>query len=390
MVTSRYRFLALVTVGGLINYVANMLIPPLLPILQEEFSITSFEAGLLVTGYMGAYALAQIPSGLLGEKFGRRRVMVTGMAGSAVTSLLVAFSHTYVQVLLLRILFGGFSGNYYTPATSFLAQRFNEKERGTAQGILMMGVPAGTALAPLLAIPVSEQWGWRISFLLVALAGIAISILFYALTEEKKEPTHMRDQYVWSSHIFIIGICAFFTGATVFGFLTFFPKFLLFEGLELGTASFVFSMLAVSGFISVPGCGRLSDILGRFRVLIGLFAVLVMSLVGFLVLPVHFFIVLVIPTGAALYGYVPPMMAFVADLSPPKARGFWIGYLNTMAFVGAAFGSAAAGMILDHYTYSELLQFFIVLVLIALCIYLMRVRTIPRTTRDSNSPLSDT
>jgi MFS family permease len=379
MVTSRYRFLALVTVGGLINYMANMLIPPLLPTLQKEFAITSFEAGLLMTGYMGAYALAQIPSGLLGEKFGRRRVMVTGMAGSAVTSLLVAFSHTYVQVFLLRILFGGFSGNYYTPATSILAQRFNEKERGTAQGILMMGVPAGTALAPLLAIPVSEQWGWRMSFLLVSLAGIAISILFYILTEEKKEHTHMRDQMVWSSHIFIIGICSFFTGATVFGFLTFFPKFLFSEGLEPGTAAFVFSVLAVSGFISVPGCGRLSDILGRFRVLVGLFAVLVVSLVGFLVLPSHFFIVLVIPTGAVLYGYVPPLMAFVADLSPPKARGFWIGYLNTMAFVGAAFGSAVAGLILDHYTYSELLQFFIVLVLIALCIYLMKVRTMLRT-----------
>ncbi|MBU7024283.1 MAG: MFS transporter [Theionarchaea archaeon] len=372
MVTARYRFLALVTVGGLINYVANMLIPPLLPTLQEEFSLTSFEAGLLMTGYMGAYAFAQIPSGLLGEKFGRRRVMVTGMAGSAVTSLLVAFSHSYLQVLLLRILFGGFSGNYYTPATSILAQKFNEKERGTAQGILMMGVPAGTALAPLLAIPVSAQWGWRMSFLIVSLAGMAVSILFYVLTQEKKEPTHMRDQVVWSSHIFIIGISAFFTGATVF----------LSEGLEPETAGFVFSLLAVSGFISVSGCGRLSDILGRFRVLVGLFIILVVSLVGFLVLPVHFFIVLVIPTGAVLYGYVPPLMAFVADLSPPKARGFWIGYLNTMVFVGAAFGSAVAGLILDHYTYSELLQFFIVLVLIALFIYLMKVRTMPRTAPD--------
>lgn len=379
MVTARYRFLALVTVGGLINYVANMLIPPLLPTLQKEFALTSFEAGLLMTGYMGAYALAQIPSGLLGEKFGRRRVMVTGMAGSAVTSLLVAFSHSYFQVLLLRILFGGFSGNYYTPATSILAQKFNEKERGTAQGILMMGVPAGTALAPLLALPVSEQWGWRMSFLLIALVGMAISILFYVLTEEKKEPTHMRDQVMWSSHIFIIGISAFFTGATVFGLITFFPKFLLSEGLEPGTAGFVFSLLAVSGFISVSGCGRLSDILGRFKVLVGLFTVLVVSLAGFLVLPVHYFIVLVIPTGAVLYGYVPPLMAFVADLSPPRARGFWIGYLNTMAFVGAAFGSAVAGLILDHYTYSGLFQFFIVLVLIALFIYLTKVRTMLRT-----------
>ncbi|MGC1122741.1 MAG: MFS transporter [Candidatus Methanofastidiosia archaeon] len=376
---SRYRFLSLVTVGGLIGYVAKMLIPPLLPILQEEFTITNFEAGLLMTGYMGAYALAQIPSGLLGEKFGRRRVMVVGMAGSAVASLLVAFSHSYIQVLLLRILFGGFSGNYYTPATSILAQRFNEKERGMAQGILMMGVPAGTALAPLLAILVSGQWGWRMSFLLVSLAGILISILFYVLTEERKEPTHMRDQMVWSSHIFIIGICSFFTGATVFGFLTFFPKFLLSKGLEPGTAAFLFSVLAVSGFISVPGCGKLSDILGRFRVLVGLFTVLVVSLMGFLLVPSHFFLILVIPTGAVLYGYVPPLMAFVADLSPAKARGFWIGYLNTMAFVGAAFGSAVAGLILDHYTYSELLQFFIVLVLIALSIYLAKVRTIPRT-----------
>ncbi|MBU7014595.1 MAG: MFS transporter [Theionarchaea archaeon] len=384
MGSSRYQFLALVTVGGLISYVAKMLIPPLLPILQDEFAITNFQAGLLMTGYMGAYALAQIPSGLLGEKFGRRRVMAIGMAGSAVTSLLVAFSQSYVHILLLRMLFGVFSGNYYTPATSILAQRFSAKERGMAQGILMMGVPAGTALAPLLALPVSEQWGWRMSFLLVSLAGIAVSILFYILTEEKKEPTHMRDQMVWSSHIFTIGICSFFTGATVFGFLTFFPKFLLSKGLEPETAAFLFSMLAISGLVAVPACGRLSDILGRFKVLLILFTVLLLSLMGFLLVPPRFFPVLVIPTGAVLSGYVPPLMAFVADLSPVRARGFWIGYLNTMAFVGAAFGSAMAGLILDHYTYSELIQFFVVLVLVALIIYLAKVRTIPRTVLTSN------
>ncbi|MBU6998349.1 MAG: MFS transporter [Theionarchaea archaeon] len=384
MRSSRYRFLALVTVGGLISYVAKMLIPPLIPTLQEEFVITNFQAGLLMTGYMGAYAVAQIPSGLLGEKCGRRRVMVAGMAGSAVTSLLVAFSHSYLQVLLLRVLFGGFSGNYYTPATSVLAQRFNEKERGVAQGILMMGVPAGTALAPLLALPISERWGWRMSFLLISLAGMAISILFYVLTEEKKEPTHMRDQMVWSSHIFVLGICSLFTGAAVFGLLTFFPKFLLSKGLEPDTAAFLFSVLAVSGLVSVPACGKLSDHLGRFKVLTALFTMLALSLMGFLLVPSRFFFCLVIPTGAALYGYVPPLMAFVADMSPPKARGFWVGYTNTMVFVGAAFGSAVAGLILDHYTYSELLQFFIVLVLIALVIYIAKVRTVPQTTTPSD------
>jgi len=376
MEDSKKTFLFLITAGGLISYLAKMLIPPLLTILQTEFSISNFEAGLLMTGYMAGYAVAQIPSGLLGEKLGRKNIIFVGMIGSYTATLFIAFSSTYMHILILRIVFGFLAGNYFTPASSMLAQNFTEKERGFAQGFLMLGVPAGTALAPLVAMPLAAHYGWRLSFLVTALAGYVVSVLFWRFIEDREEKTQMRDQFVWSSRLFFLGIASVFSACAVWGFLTFFPKFLTFNGLNDQAVTLLYFLLSAIGIISVPFAGRISDRYGRFYVLVLIFSVLSLTFLGFIFIPpkVSLLVLLIIPTGIVVYGNVPPLMAFAADLSPVKARGFWIGYINTMAFVGAAIGSAVGGKILDLYSYSTLFVFFIGMICIALFLYGIKIR----------------
>jgi YNFM family putative membrane transporter len=371
--------LALVTVGGLTGYISRMLIPPLLHIIQEEFSISHFQAGLLMTGFMGGYALAQIPSGLLGEKVGFKKIIFLAMAGTSISTLLIGFSTNYIQVLILRIIFGVCAGNYYTPATCMLAQKFTEENRGFAQGCLMMGVPAGTAIAPLIAVSAHVLYGWRASFVIASVPGFMATVLFYWYAKDEKTSIRVRDQFIWSSHIFIIGIASFFTGCAVFGFLTFFPEFLLEIGFTVERGAFLFFVLSLAGVAAVPILGTFSDRVGRLKVILGLFTILMPVFAGFLFLFSNPFWIfgLVICAGIILYGYVPPLMALVADLSPEKARGFWVGYLNTMAFAGGAFGSAAGGIILDYSTFTFLFLFFIGTVFIGVMLHIGRVHAIP-------------
>ncbi|MBU7033525.1 MAG: MFS transporter [Theionarchaea archaeon] len=376
MEDSKKTFLFLITAGGLISYLAKMLIPPLLIILQTEFSLSNFEAGLLMTGYMVGYAIAQIPSGLLGEKLGRKNIIFAGMIGSYTATLFIAFSTTYLHVLILRIIFGFLAGNYFTPASSMLAQNFTEKERGFAQGFLMLGVPAGTALAPLVAMPLAAHYGWRLSFLVTALAGYVVSVLFWVFIQDREEKTHMRDQFIWSNRIFFLGVATVFSACAVWGFLTFFPKFLTFNGLNDQEVTLLYFLLSAIGVVSVPFVGRVSDRYGRFTVLVLIFSVLSLACLGFMFVPpeISLLVLLIIPTGIVIYGNVPPLMAFAADLSHSKARGFWIGYINTMAFIGAAVGSAVGGKILDLYSFSTLFGFFIGMICIALFLYGSKIR----------------
>lgn len=371
------NLLALVTVGGLIGYISKMLVPPLLHTIQIEFSISNFQAGLLMTGFMGGYAVAQIPSGLLGEKIGFKKIIFLAMVGTSFSTLLIGFSKVYVQILILRVIFGVFAGNYYTPATCMLAYRFTEKTRGLAQGCLMMGVPAGTAIAPLVVISATALSGWRMSFIIAACPGFIVASVFYWYVKDEKSSIRVKDQFIWSPQIFLIGISSFFTGAAVFGFLTFFPKFLLEKGFTVETGAFLFFLLSMAGVVSVPFLGKLSDRVGRLKVIITLFVALIGLFTGFLFLSPFWIAGLAILTGIILYGYVPPLMALVADTSPEKARGFWVGYLNTMAFVGAAFGSAAGGIILDYSTFTLLFVFFIGTVLAGIILHLVRARFIP-------------
>jgi MFS family permease len=138
----------------------------------------------------------------------------------------------------------------------------------------------------------------------------------------------------------------------------------------------LYFLLSAVGIVSVPFAGKISDKHGRFAILVIIFSVLSLVFLGYIFIPPTILplTLLIIPTGIVIYGNVPPLMAFTADLSPRKARGFWVGYINTMAFIGAALGSAVGGKILDVYSYTTLFLFFIGMICIALFIYGVKIR----------------
>ena len=122
----RYRY----TVLGfcLFSYFATMAartaVSPVLPSIREEFLVSNAAMGLVLTGMWGAYALTSYPSGVLGDRYGERRVVLAAVGLTAVGSGLLAVSPTYTTFLLSALFLGAGAGLYYPVAAMLLEGLF--------------------------------------------------------------------------------------------------------------------------------------------------------------------------------------------------------------------------------------------------------------------------
>jgi len=119
-----------------------------------------------------SYALFEIPSGYLGDRIGARAVLSRIVLWWSGFTALTGVSWNYPSLLVTRFLFGAGEGAAGPNAAVSLSRWFPPTERARAMGIFLMGAEVGTALTPLLVIPIQQHYGWRASFFVLGLIGV--------------------------------------------------------------------------------------------------------------------------------------------------------------------------------------------------------------------------
>src|SRR2546428_12062394 len=92
------------------NFVVRIGFSALLPSIIGELHLSYTRAGLLASAFFYAYVIMQIPSGLLGDRFGRRRILVLGLLGGALAAGLPGLAGSLVAPFAAPGVAGGFHG----------------------------------------------------------------------------------------------------------------------------------------------------------------------------------------------------------------------------------------------------------------------------------------
>ena len=179
----RHTALALCTLAFTATMVARLAISPLVPRITAEFGVTNATVGLALSGMWLTYALMQFPSGVLGDRYGERLVILTAVGATAVASLLIALSPSIGVFMLFTVVLGAGAGLHYSVATTFLAKQFDDI--GRAIGVHVAGGPIAGLAAPPLAVFVGSRFGWRAGILL----GTAVAVPVFALFALRVRPT---------------------------------------------------------------------------------------------------------------------------------------------------------------------------------------------------------
>lgn len=357
----RYAHTALVlcTLAFMVTMAARLAISPLVPAITSDFGVSNAAVGFALSMMWATYAIAQFPSGILGDRFGERRVILTAVILTGVASALLAASPSFPFFLLFAIVLGCGAGLHYTPATTYLSKQFDDI--GRAIGLHIAGSPAAGLFAPIVAAAIGAAYGWRAGVSIGVLLAIPVLVafaLFVRPTEPDRPEQPMRER-IRPSVVFellsrpriayttlIAFLCAFSWQATA----SFLPTFLAEgHGLSATLASVLFSLYFLVHGLTQPLTGWLSDRVGRdpttaLSMLAGIagYGILVFG-AG---LPT--FVAGVTLVGLAMSWGAPVQSRFM-DAFSDEEKGAGFGLVRTVYMTTGASGSVVVGALADLY-----------------------------------------
>ncbi|HDS1735608.1 MFS transporter [Pseudomonas sp. BP8] len=150
-----------------------------LPFIREEYPMTNAEAGALLSVFLLAYALAQIPSGFASSKWGVRKIFSFSMIATSILTGLMGTVSSVIGLKVCRFLLGIAEGPLPIGIAATINNWFPAKEKGTATGIFLAAVKFGPVLVPPLCVAIVAMWGWREIFYFFAIPGIVLAVMWY-------------------------------------------------------------------------------------------------------------------------------------------------------------------------------------------------------------------
>ncbi|MDF0529099.1 MFS transporter [Tsukamurella sp. 8F] len=173
--------LAVCAFGSFTTLVAMTMLVPLLPDFVRTLGVYSDAEVLRWSGY--AYSATFLTAaltaplwGALGDRYGRRSMLLRASLGMAVVTPLIGLSHSVWQLVALRLL-TGLMGGYSSGATILVAAQAPEERRGWALGVLSSGILAGSVAGPLIGGTLPAMIGTGPTFIA---SGAAIFVAFLA------------------------------------------------------------------------------------------------------------------------------------------------------------------------------------------------------------------
>jgi len=166
--------LALMVVSVAINYIDRTSLSTAAPLLAQEaeLAISPAKMGVLLSAFFWTYALLQIVSGWLVDRYGVRWVMAVGFFLWSLATAATGLVHGFGALLAMRLLLGAGESVAYPCYSKIIAANFAEHQRGLANSLIDAGTKFGPAVGMLAGGILMERYGWRPVFLVLGLGSL--------------------------------------------------------------------------------------------------------------------------------------------------------------------------------------------------------------------------
>lgn len=175
----RYSVVALLGVVSVITFMDRTAIAVLAPWIRRDLGMGAAEWGWILSAYVIAYGIFEIPSGALGDRNGQRRELARIAAWWSAFTALTGVSSRFLELIAVRFCFGLGSAGAYPNASGVLWRWLPARERARGQGVIWAASRLGGALAPLLLVPLAVSLGWRAVFWILAAVGAVWAALWW-------------------------------------------------------------------------------------------------------------------------------------------------------------------------------------------------------------------
>jgi predicted MFS family arabinose efflux permease len=148
---------------------------------MHDFSTDAAGVAMLASSYFWGYTLMQIPAGLLVDRFGVKRVVLSSMAASSLGSAAFALAPNLLDVVVARLIVACGDALVFTALLKLVAQNFADERFGFMSGISQVSGYLGGVLATTPLAAAVSGFGWRACFVFIACVGVA-NLAFASVT----------------------------------------------------------------------------------------------------------------------------------------------------------------------------------------------------------------
>jgi MFS transporter, ACS family, glucarate transporter len=185
----RHKVLTLLFFLSIIVYLDRVCISVMGKRVKADLGLSNEQFGWVLGAFALSYALFEIPTGMMGDRIGPRKVLTRVVLWWSFFTALTGAANGLISLLLIRFLFGAGEAGAYPNSAIAVSKWFPKYETGRAQAFIWAAGRIGGALAPLIVVPIAIAFGWRASFYLMGLIGVVWVAIWF--TWFRDDPSQM-------------------------------------------------------------------------------------------------------------------------------------------------------------------------------------------------------
>jgi len=336
----------------------------LMPFVRPDLGLSDTQVGMLSSGLSLTWAIAGFAVGRLSDKLGSRKpVIVIATIAFCMCSVVSGLASSFLMLLGARMLMGAAEGGVMPVSHSLIVAEVDEKRRGLAMGVAQNfgSNVLGSAVAPLVLVPIALAYGWRDAFLIAAVPGlISAAIIWFFVKEPPRDVFHasdapratMREAFA-DRNVQLCALISVLLVAYLVCTWAFMPLYLTADrGYSQDETKWLMAALGISAGIGSFAVSALSDRIGRKPAIVGFaFLGIILPLGAMFVTGNAWLLALIFFVGWALNGVFPLFMATVPSESvDPRLTASLTGIVMGIGeVVGGVFGPSIAGLLSDAY-----------------------------------------
>lgn len=174
----RHRLLFLLFSLSMITFLDRVCISVAGPQIQHDLNISAEQWGWILGAFSLAYAAFEIPTGMMGDRVGPRRVLTRIVLWWSAFTALTGAAVSYPIMLVTRFCFGIGEAGAFPNISASISRWFPAVERARAQGWIWTATRVGSALSPVLVVPIQIYFGWRVTFWIFGGIGVVWTVVW--------------------------------------------------------------------------------------------------------------------------------------------------------------------------------------------------------------------
>ena len=286
----RWKIAGLLFFAGMLNYLDRAALSVVAPLLKTELHIDDAQMGFIFSSFFIGYCSLCFVGGWAADTYGPKKVFAWAAGVWSLFCGLTAIITGYVHLLIFRVLFGMGEGPMGTTTNKAITNWFPREEAGRALGFTNCGQPLGAAVAGPIVGLVALNYGWRVSFVVIALLGalwlVAWLLIFKDTPEQHPKVSEAERElirvsraevlvegvqegrslvsYIFSAPVLAVATAFFCFNYVLYFFLTWLPSYLMdFQHLDIKSMSIIAVIPWLGAALGFLGGGFVTDALAR-------------------------------------------------------------------------------------------------------------------------------